>query len=38
MDDFTHGLKTERMTDIALGFKKTGAMLAAIDLELFTHI
>lgn len=37
-DDFTRGLKTERMTNIALAFKKTGAMLAAIDLELFTHI
>jgi SAM-dependent methyltransferase len=37
-DDFARDLKTERMTDIALAFKKTGAMLAAIDLELFTHI
>lgn len=37
-EDFTLGLKTERMTDIALSFKKTGAILAAIEMELFTHI
>ncbi len=36
--DFTLGMKTERMTDIALAFKQTGAILAAIELELFTHI
>lgn len=36
--DFTLGMKTERMTDIALAFKKTGAILAAIELELFSHI
>mgnify|MGYP002022660909 CR=1 FL=1 len=36
--DFTHELKTERMTDIALSFKKTCALLGAIELELFTHI
>jgi hypothetical protein len=37
-EDFTFGMKTERMTDIGLAFKKTGAMLAAIELEFFTHI
>ncbi len=37
-EDFTLGMKTERMTDIALAFKQTGAMLAAIEMELFTHI
>jgi len=36
--DFTAGLKTERMTDLALSFKKSGAMIAAIDLGLFTAI
>ena len=36
--DFTHALKTERMTDIALSFKKTCALLGAIELALFTHI
>ena len=37
-EDFTLGMKTERMTDIALSFKKTCAMLGAIELELFSHI
>ncbi len=37
-EDFTQNMKTERMTDIALAFKKTGALLAAIELELFSHI
>jgi len=37
-DDFTLGLKTERMTDLALAFKKSGTLLAAIELELFRHI
>ena len=37
-EDFTLGMKTERMTDIALAFKKTGTLLAAIEMELFTHI
>jgi hypothetical protein len=36
--DFTLGMKTERMTDIALAFKKTGTLLAAIDMELFSHV
>ncbi|MBC8241944.1 MAG: hypothetical protein ISR50_01280 [Alphaproteobacteria bacterium] len=36
--DFTLGMKTERMTDIALSFKKTGTLLAAIEMELFSHI
>jgi SAM-dependent methyltransferase len=38
MDDFTTEMKTERMTDIGLAFKKTGAMVAAIELDLFTHL
>ena len=29
--DFTYKLKTERMTDIALSFKKTCALLGAIE-------
>ncbi len=37
-EDFTRGMKTERMTDIALSFKKTCAMLGAIELDLFSHI
>lgn len=37
-EDFTRDMKTERMTDIALAFKHTGTILAAIELELFTHI
>ncbi|MDP6342820.1 MAG: methyltransferase [Alphaproteobacteria bacterium] len=37
-EDFTIGMKTERMTDIALAFKKTCALLGAIELELFSHI
>ena len=37
-EDFTLGMKTERMTDIGLAFKQTGAILAAIELELFTRI
>jgi hypothetical protein len=37
-EDFTVGMKTERMTDIALAFKQTGALLGAIELELFSHI
>lgn len=37
-EDFTRDMKTERMTDIALAFKQSGAILAAIELELFTHI
>ena len=35
-EDFTLGMKTERMTDIGLAFKQTGAILAAIELELFS--
>ncbi len=37
-EDFTRDMKTERMTDIALAFKQSGAILAAIELALFTHI
>lgn len=37
-DDFTRDMKTERLTDVALAFKKTGTLLAAIKLDLFTHI
>ena len=37
-EDFTLGMKTARMTDIALSFKKTCALLGAIELELFSHI
>ncbi len=37
-EDFTLGMKTERMTDLALAFRQTRAILAAIELELFTHI
>jgi len=36
--DFTSGFKTERMTDIALAYKKSRALVTALDLELFTHI
>lgn len=37
-EDFTAGLKTERMTDIALAYKKSCTLMTALDLELFTHI
>ena len=36
--DFTLGMKTERLTDIALSFKKTCALLGAIELKIFSHI
>jgi len=36
--DFTVGMKTERLTDIALSFKKTCALLGAIELKVFSHI
>ena len=37
-EDFTVGMKTERMTDIALAYKKSCALMTALDLDLFTHI
>ncbi|MEC9152002.1 MAG: methyltransferase [Pseudomonadota bacterium] len=37
-EDFTLGMKSERMTDLALAFKQTGTILAAIEMDLFTHI
>ncbi len=37
-EDFTLDMKTERMTDIALAFKKTCTMLGAIDLDFFSHV
>ena len=37
-DDFTAGLKTERMTDLALAYKKSCTMLTGLDLGLFTKI
>lgn len=37
-DDFTTELKTERMTDLALAFKKSCTMLTGVDLGLFTAI
>jgi SAM-dependent methyltransferase len=37
-DDFTQDLKTERMTEMAMGFKKSGVLLGAIEVDLFTHI
>lgn len=37
-DDFTTTLKTERLNELAFSFKKTGAMVLALELELFTLI
>jgi hypothetical protein len=36
--DFTTTLKTERMTDIALAFKKSCTLMAGVDLGLFSAI
>lgn len=36
--DFTQGLKTERMTDIALAYKKSCTLLTAIELDIFSRI
>jgi 3-hydroxy-5-methyl-1-naphthoate 3-O-methyltransferase len=36
--DFTTGFKTERMTDIALAYKKSCTLATALDLELFSAI
>jgi hypothetical protein len=37
-NDPTRDLKTERLTDIAYGYKKTGTLLAAIEFGIFTAI
>jgi hypothetical protein len=37
-NDPTAALKTERLNELAFSFKKTGAMVLALELELFTHI
>jgi SAM-dependent methyltransferase len=37
-DDFTATLKTERLNELAFSFKKTGAMVLALVLGLFTLI
>ncbi len=37
-DDFTTTLKTERLNELAFSFKKTGAMVLALELELFSRI
>lgn len=37
-DDFTTKLKTERLNELAFSFKKTGAMILALELDLFTLI
>ena len=37
-EDFTRELKTERMTDLALAYKKSCTMVTGLDLGLFTRI
>ena len=37
-NDFTAGLKTERLTDIGLAYKKTCTLLTGLDLGLFNAI
>jgi hypothetical protein len=37
-NDPTQNFKTERLTDIAYGYKQTGTLLAAIELGVFTAI
>lgn len=37
-DDYTATLKTERLNELAFSFKKTGAMVLALELGLFTLI
>jgi O-methyltransferase domain/Dimerisation domain len=37
-DDFTLEMKTERLNELAFSFKKTGALVLALELELFTRI
>jgi ubiquinone/menaquinone biosynthesis C-methylase UbiE len=37
-DDYTTTMKTERLNELAFSFKKTGAMVLALELELFTLI
>ncbi len=36
--DPTEGLKTERLNEMAFSFKKTGALILALELEIFTLI
>lgn len=36
--DYTESLKTERLNELAFSFKKTGALVLALELELFTLI
>jgi ubiquinone/menaquinone biosynthesis C-methylase UbiE len=38
IDDYTREMKTERLNELAFSFKKTGAMVLALELELFTLI
>jgi ubiquinone/menaquinone biosynthesis C-methylase UbiE len=38
IDDHTTTLKTERLNELAFSFKKTGALVLALELELFTLI
>ena len=38
IDDYTKTMKTERLNELAFSFKKTGAMVLALELELFTLI
>ena len=37
-DDFTTELKTERLNELAFSFKKTGAIVLALELGLFSRI
>lgn len=37
-DDYTTTLKTERLNELAFSFKKTGAMVLALELGIFTLI
>ncbi len=38
MTDYTSEMKTERLNELAFSFKKTGALVLALELELFTRI
>ena len=38
VEDHTASMKTERLNELAFSFKKTGAMVLALELELFTLI
>jgi SAM-dependent methyltransferase len=37
-DDYTATMKTERLNELAFSFKKTGALVLALEVELFTLI